>query len=106
MVTQSLALEWGIEGIRVNSVIPGPIDGTEGMDRLAPTEALRQACIDSVPLKRMGQSEDIANACLFLASPYASFINGVLLPVDGGWLTSGAASMGMSLAKALEMQKG
>ncbi|RZV49642.1 MAG: SDR family oxidoreductase, partial [Pseudomonadales bacterium] len=54
MITRTLALEWGPEGIRVNSVVPGPIDGTEGMARLAPNEEMRQSAVNSVPLKRMG----------------------------------------------------
>src|SRR5690606_5288415 len=102
MITRTLALEWGAEGIRINSIIPGPIDGTEGMKRLAPTEKIRQAGLNSVPLKRMGTSEDIANACLFLASDMASFITGAILPVDGGWVQGGVSVMGAGL---LEMVK-
>ena len=102
MVTKTLALEWGCEGVRVNSVIPGPIDGTEGMARLAPTEELREACRQSVPLKRMGTPTDIANACMFLASPMASYINGAIIPVDGGWLTSGVAVIGAGIGEALK----
>lgn len=102
MITKNLALEWGEEGIRVNSIIPGPIDGTEGMARLAPTEALRESCRQTVPMKRFGTAQDIANACAFLASPMASYINGVILPVDGGWLTSGVAAMSMSMASMLK----
>lgn len=97
MITKTLALEWGVEGIRVNGVIPGPIDDTEGMKRLAPTEQMREACRLSVPLKRMGCPQDIANACLFLASPLAAYINGVILPVDGGWLEGGYGAVGASL---------
>jgi NAD(P)-dependent dehydrogenase (short-subunit alcohol dehydrogenase family) len=98
MITRTLALEWGGEGVRVNSIIPGPIDGTEGMKRLAPTDAIRHAVKKSVPLQRMGTPEDIAHACFFLSSPMASFITGAILPVDGGWSQGGAAMMGMSLA--------
>lgn len=101
MITKTLALEWGQEGVRVNSVVPGPIDGTEGMKRLAPTEALQEACRQSVPLKRMGTPDDIANACLFLASPLASYINGVVLPVDGGWVQGGYAAVGASMEPLL-----
>ncbi len=102
MVTKGLALEWGPLGVRVNSVIPGPIDGTEGMTRLAPTEALREQCRQSVPLRRMGVVDDIAHACLFLASPFASYINGAILPVDGGWLTSGVAAVGATIGQMLQ----
>lgn len=97
MITRTLALEWGPEGIRVNSIIPGPIDGTEGMRRLAPTNQQREACRQSVPLKRMGTPHDVAHACLFLASNWASFINGAVLPVDGGWTLGGFSSLGASM---------
>ncbi len=102
MITRSLCLEWGSEGIRVNSIIPGPIDDTEGMARLAPTEGLRKAVKKSVPLQRMGAAGDIANACLFLASDYASYISGAVIPVDGGWLQGGAAVVGAGLAEMLK----
>lgn len=102
MITRTLALEWGPEGIRINSIIPGPIEGTEGMSRLAPGETLQKACIHSVPLRRMGTKEDIANACLMLASPLASFIHGTVLPVDGGWVNGGVASLGSMLGEMLQ----
>lgn len=102
MITRTLALEWGEEGVRINSIIPGPIDGTEGMRRLAPTEAIRNAVEKSVPLKRMGTPDDIANACMFLASDLASYITGAILPVDGGWAQGGAAMMGTGMAEMLK----
>lgn len=93
MITRTLALEWGPEGVRVNSVVPGPIDGTEGMQRLAPSNQQREACRQSVPLKRMGTPHDVAHACLFLASSWAGYINGAVLPVDGGWTLGGFSSL-------------
>ena len=90
MITRTLAIEWGGEGIRINAVIPGPIDGTEGMARLAPDEAARKGVIASVPMHRMGTPQDIADACLFLASDAARYITGSVLPVDGGWAVAGA----------------
>jgi NAD(P)-dependent dehydrogenase (short-subunit alcohol dehydrogenase family) len=101
MITRTLALEWGIEGIRINSVIPGPIEGTEGMRRLAPTPEIHEACRNSVPLRRMGVPEDVANACLFLASPLAAYVHGVVLPVDGGWLLGGYAAVGTAMEPLL-----
>lgn len=98
MITKSLALEWGGEGVRINSVVPGPVDGTEGMQRLAPTNEMREACRQSVPLQRMGTPIDIANACLFLASPLASYVHGVVLPVDGGWVLGGYSAVGAAMA--------
>ncbi|HWV15138.1 MAG TPA: SDR family oxidoreductase [Cellvibrio sp.] len=102
MITRSLCLEWGGEGIRINSIIPGPIDNTEGMKRLAPTDAMRSAVKKSVPLQRMGTTDDIANACLFLASDFASYISGAVIPVDGGWAQGGAGIMGTALAEMLK----
>lgn len=104
MITKSLALEWGAAGVRINSVIPGPIDGTEGMHRLAPTNEMREACRQSVPLQRMGTPMDVANACLFLASPLASYVHGVVLPVDGGWVVGGYAAVGATMASQLTGQ--
>jgi NAD(P)-dependent dehydrogenase (short-subunit alcohol dehydrogenase family) len=102
MITRTLCLEWGAEGVRINSIIPGPIDNTEGMKRLAPNEAIRAAVTRSVPLQRMGSTDDIANACLFLASDFASYITGAVIPVDGGWAQGGAALVGASLAEMLK----
>ncbi|MCC0015807.1 MAG: SDR family oxidoreductase [Rhodobiaceae bacterium] len=86
MMTRTLALEWGPEGVRVNSVIPGPIDGTEGMRRLAPTPQALDAIRHSVPLKRIGTPANVANLCLFLGSDFASYVSGAVVPVDGGWV--------------------
>lgn len=90
-LTQTLAVEWGLRGIRVNAIIPGPIDGTEGMSRLAPDEATREHFMRTVPLGRFGVPQDIANAALFLVSEAASYITGVILPVDGGQNMLGGA---------------
>lgn len=101
MITRTLALEWGPEGIRLNSVIPGPIEGTEGMRRLAPTPEIHEACRKSVPMRRMGVPDDVANACLFLASPLAAYVHGVVLPVDGGWLLGGYTAVGAAMEPLL-----
>ena len=95
MLTRCLCLEWGADGIRVNSVIPGPIAGTEGMARLSPTEESRQAVINSVPLRRFGQVDEIANMVMFLASPLAAYVSGAIIPVDGGWTAAGARGFGL-----------
>ena len=93
MITRTLSLEWGHAGVRINSVVPGPIDGTEGMARLAPDEATRQRVIESVPLGRMGSPVDIGQACLFLGCDLSSYISGVILPVDGAWSQTGCGDM-------------
>ncbi|MEM8789946.1 MAG: SDR family oxidoreductase [Pseudomonadota bacterium] len=91
MVTRCLAIEWGPEGLRVNGVIPGPIDGTEGMARLAPTEKAREKVAKSVPLQRFGTPDDVARACLFLGSDAAGYVSGVVMGADGGWSAAGAS---------------
>jgi NAD(P)-dependent dehydrogenase (short-subunit alcohol dehydrogenase family) len=84
MLTKVLAMEWGADRVRVNSIVPGPIGETEGVRRLAPTpEALRRM-EQSVPLQRMGTITDIANMALFLASEHATFVTGAIIAVDGG----------------------
>jgi NAD(P)-dependent dehydrogenase (short-subunit alcohol dehydrogenase family) len=85
MISRTLAMEWGPEGVRVNSVVPGPIEETEGMKRLAPSKAAKESIRQGVPLRRLGQKRDVANLCLFLGSEFASYVNGAVIPVDGGW---------------------
>jgi NAD(P)-dependent dehydrogenase (short-subunit alcohol dehydrogenase family) len=96
MLSRVLAVEWGGDGIRVNSVIPGPIADTEGMARLAPSEEARRKVADMVPLKRLGSRADVANLVLFLCSPLASYITAAVIPVDGGWTTHGAGLRDLS----------
>ncbi|MEM9972017.1 MAG: SDR family oxidoreductase, partial [Pseudomonadota bacterium] len=89
--TRCLAIEWAPEGLRVNGVVPGPIDGTEGMARLAPTEEMRAKVAKSVPMKRLGTPEDVAQTCLYLGSDAAGYVNGVIMGADGGWSVAGAS---------------
>ncbi|MEX2520059.1 MAG: SDR family oxidoreductase [Paracoccaceae bacterium] len=83
-LTRTLALEWGHRGVRINSVSPGPIADSGGVEKLYPDEASRERRRLSVPLERMGVNEDIANMCLFLASDLAGYVTGAVIPVDGG----------------------
>ena len=89
MLTRVLALEWGPQGIRINSIVPGPIADTEGIRRLAPTPETLAAMAERVPLKRMGRLDDVARVALMLASDWGSFITGAILPVDGGLSLTG-----------------
>ncbi|MGH9721565.1 MAG: SDR family oxidoreductase [Bryobacteraceae bacterium] len=84
LLTQTLALEWGPEGIRANCITPGPIDDTEGMRRLAPTGESRRAVTENIPLRRMGTKDDIADLALFLCSEAAAYITGAIYVCDGG----------------------
>ncbi len=83
-ITRTLALEWGPEGIRVNSVLPGPIEDTEGFRRLAPTPEMKERRLANVPLRRAATSAEVGDLCLFLASDRASYITGAVIPIDGG----------------------
>ncbi len=79
-LTVSLARELGPKGIRVNAVAPGVTE--TDMMKAVPKEVL-EPIINQIPLRRLGQPEDIANAFVFLASEEASYITGVVLSVDG-----------------------
>lgn len=83
-LTKSLAYELGTSAIRVNSIHPGGVDTPMGNSRGLPAEQLAHAFC-RVPLQRIGQPNEIANASLFLASDEASYITGAELAVDGGW---------------------
>ncbi|MES2821946.1 MAG: SDR family oxidoreductase [Pseudomonadota bacterium] len=92
----NLALEWGRFGIRVNSIVPGPIDGTEGLARLA-TPAQHRTLIESIPLRRFGRVEEMGHAAAFLASPLAAYITGARLVCDGGQNLGGSGLMNMAI---------
>ncbi len=90
MLTQSLAFEWGSHGIRVNAIVPGPIEGTEGVHKFSATPALNRVLMDSVPMGRYGSTDDIANMAIFLASDAAAYMTGEVVRVDGGQVLNGA----------------
>ena len=86
-LTKQQAIELGNAGIRVNCIAPGPVD-TE-MAKLVHSVAIRADYYDTIPLNRYGTPEEIAQAVGFLCSPAASYINGQVLAVDGGFDASG-----------------
>lgn len=87
-LTRNLAVEWGRYGIRVNGIAPGPIEDTEGMQRLVP-EPVKERLKKNIPLGRFGRIADVEKVAVFLCSDAASYISGSTLVVDGGqWLAA------------------
>lgn len=84
MLTKCLALEWGPAGVRVNAISPGPIAETEGMARLAPTAEAEERVKSRNPLRRYGTKNEIADMAIFLSTEKAAYVNGAIIPVDGG----------------------
>jgi meso-butanediol dehydrogenase/(S,S)-butanediol dehydrogenase/diacetyl reductase len=82
-LVQSLALDLGRDGVRVNAVAPAFTVSRLTEERLSDPH-FKERLLDRIALDRVAQPEDIARAVLFLASPDAGYITGVILPVDGG----------------------
>jgi NAD(P)-dependent dehydrogenase (short-subunit alcohol dehydrogenase family) len=88
-LVRSLAVEWAPLGVRVNAVSPGTI-ATEMQAKFLDTGyASAELFLSRIPMGRFGQPREIAEAVHFLCSPGSSYITGVVLPVDGGWLANG-----------------
>lgn len=84
-LTKSLAIAYAADNIRVNAIAPGWIQ-TPLTRPLYTDDARSRAILERTPMNRWGQPEDIAGAVVFLCSPAARFLTGVILPVDGGYL--------------------
>ncbi len=83
-LTRVLALDWGAKGIRTNCICPGPV-ATAMINDLLDDPDFNSAMTTSIPMERVGTAEEIASVAVFLATPAAAYINGAILPVDGGW---------------------
>ncbi len=102
LLLKTLAIEWGPAGVRCNSIIPGPTAGTEGMRRLAPTPESEDSIKATVPLRRFGTKDELADLALFLCSDAASYITGGSFPCDGG---SSLTRFGASMQQAWDTGK-
>lgn len=87
-LTRSLAVEWAQRGVRVNAIAPG-IFPTSLNEELVRGTARGKELLQRTPMARYGRAEEVAGAAIFLASDAASFVNGAILAVDGGYLASG-----------------
>jgi NAD(P)-dependent dehydrogenase (short-subunit alcohol dehydrogenase family) len=86
-MTQSLAVEWGGRGVRLNAIAPGPFPTKGAWERLVPRADLAQRFETKNPLGRAGRHEELANLASFLLSDGAGYINGEVVTIDGGeWL--------------------
>ena len=102
MLMRTLSVEWGPSGIRCLGIAPGPVAGTEGMKRLAPDgETSLRRFLDGHPLRRQAHLDEIANLALFLVSGAADYINGHVIPIEGGLLNVGSQSFGEMLLESV-----
>ncbi|XP_051878198.1 peroxisomal 2,4-dienoyl-CoA reductase [(3E)-enoyl-CoA-producing] [Pristis pectinata] len=92
-MTKHLAVEWGPDNIRVNSLAPGPISGTEGFRKLGGLARSAADYYKLIPLQRVGTKTEIAHGVLYLVSPAASYVTGTSLVIDGGHWLSGPNNM-------------
>jgi len=93
-LTRSLAVEWGKYGIRTNAIAPGPFPTKGAWDRLLPGDLAEKFDFkDRVPLKRVGDHQELANLSAFLVSDFSNYINGEVITIDGGEWLQGAGQM-------------
>ncbi|WP_253248941.1 SDR family oxidoreductase [Pedobacter sp. AJM] len=93
-LTRSLAVEWGKYGIRTNAIAPGPFPTKGAWERLLPGDLAKKFDFKNrVPLKRVGEHQELANLAAFLVSDFSGYINGEVITIDGGEWLQGAGQM-------------
>lgn len=103
MLVRCLCVEWGGDGVRCLAIAPGPVGGTEGMRRLAPEgERSLQRLLSTVPSGRQASLDEVADLALFLVSSSANYINGAVIPIDGGLTNLGSHAFGEMLLESLQ----
>jgi len=89
-LTRSLAAEWGKYNIRINAIAPGPFPTKGAWERLFPDPSWEKKLINRIPLKRVGEHQELTNLACYLTSPYAGYITGEVVTIDGGEWLAGA----------------
>ena len=84
-ITKLLANEWAAKGVNINAIAPGYM-ATDNTAALQADEARNKSILERIPAGRWGHPSDMAGAAVFLASNASDYVNGITLPVDGGWL--------------------
>jgi 2-deoxy-D-gluconate 3-dehydrogenase len=84
-ITRLLANEWASKGLNINAIAPGYM-ATDNTAQIRADEAREKAILDRIPAARWGLPADLGGTAVFLAAPASDYVNGAIIPVDGGWL--------------------
>lgn len=99
-LTRQMAADYGPRGVRINAVAPGLVESPMTQARITSDPRFEAINIDPIPMPRLGRPEDIANGIFFLASDEASYVNGHVLTIDGGWSVASYSRRGAAIPRA------